>query len=253
MELKNSYKVGDVARRTGLTVRTLHYYHEIGLLIPSLRTDAGHRLYTPADLARLQQIKSLQQLGFTLKEIAGLLGRPDFQPAAFIHRLIERIDRQIEHGIRLRRRLESLIGFYQGTDTVPADDLLQTIKEMIRMEKYYSPEQLDLLKKRRETLGKQAILGAEKEWEEIFARYREEMEKGTPPDDPVVKELARRSRRLIAAFSGGDPGIETSLAKMYRTEGGPKVLAGHGLRVDSRVWEFMGSAIRALGEKKPRP
>ena len=42
-------KVGELARRTGLTVRTLHHYDEIGLVRPSLRTDSGHRLYTAAD------------------------------------------------------------------------------------------------------------------------------------------------------------------------------------------------------------
>ena len=57
-------KVGDLARRTGLTVRTLHHYDEIGLLKPSLHTESGHRLYTGRDVARLQQVLSLRQLGF---------------------------------------------------------------------------------------------------------------------------------------------------------------------------------------------
>jgi DNA-binding transcriptional MerR regulator len=57
-------KVGELARRTGLTVRTLHHYDEIGLLNPSLHTEAGYRLYTAGDVARLQQVLSLRQLGF---------------------------------------------------------------------------------------------------------------------------------------------------------------------------------------------
>ena len=56
-------KVGEVAKRTGLSVRTLHHYDEIGLLSPSRRTASGHRLYGAGELARLQQIKSLRQLG----------------------------------------------------------------------------------------------------------------------------------------------------------------------------------------------
>ena len=56
-------KVGELARRTGLTVRTLHHYDEIGLLRPSLHTESGHRLYTAADVGRLQQVVSLRQLG----------------------------------------------------------------------------------------------------------------------------------------------------------------------------------------------
>ena len=53
-------KVGELARQTGLSVRTLHYYDEIGLLSPSYRTETGYRLYAAVDIARLQQIKSLR-------------------------------------------------------------------------------------------------------------------------------------------------------------------------------------------------
>ena len=72
-----SWKAGELAKQTGLSVRTLHYYDEIGLLSPSQRTEAGHRLYTADDIVRLQQVKSLRHLGFTLKEIRDYLNRPD--------------------------------------------------------------------------------------------------------------------------------------------------------------------------------
>ena len=60
---EQSWKVGDLARITGLTVRALHHYDHIGLLSPSLRTAAGHRLYTAADVARLYRVCLLRRLG----------------------------------------------------------------------------------------------------------------------------------------------------------------------------------------------
>ena len=66
-----AWKVGELAARTGLSVRTLHYYDEVGLLPPSCRTDGGHRLYTAGDVVRLQQIRSLRALGFTLRGLDG--------------------------------------------------------------------------------------------------------------------------------------------------------------------------------------
>lgn len=60
------WRVGELAKRTGVSVRTLHWYEEIGLLSPSQRSEAGHRLYAAEDLGRLQQIQSLRQLGFSL-------------------------------------------------------------------------------------------------------------------------------------------------------------------------------------------
>ena len=60
-------KVGDLARRTGLTVRTLHHYDEVGLLKPSGRSDAGYRLYSQADVQRLHGIQTMRQMGIKLK------------------------------------------------------------------------------------------------------------------------------------------------------------------------------------------
>lgn len=62
----NVWRVGEVADLMGLSVRTLHYYEEMGLLVPSDRTETGHRRYTEADLARLQQILSLKSIGEAL-------------------------------------------------------------------------------------------------------------------------------------------------------------------------------------------
>ena len=65
--------VGDVAKVTGLTVRTLHHYDEIGLVVPNGRSASGYRLYSDADLERLHRVCTYRDLGFTLDEIAKLL------------------------------------------------------------------------------------------------------------------------------------------------------------------------------------
>jgi DNA-binding transcriptional MerR regulator len=68
------YQIGEVCHRTGLTPRALHYYDEIGLLVPSERLTGGQRLYTAADLERIERIKSLKlMLGLSLSEIKRLL------------------------------------------------------------------------------------------------------------------------------------------------------------------------------------
>jgi DNA-binding transcriptional MerR regulator len=65
--------VGQVAEQYGVTVRTLHHYDEIGLLVPGERTSAGYRLYSETDIARLQHVVVYRRLGFALEEIALLL------------------------------------------------------------------------------------------------------------------------------------------------------------------------------------
>ena len=66
-------KVGELAARTGLSVRTLHHYDTIGLLSPSRRSKSGHRLYGRCDIIRLQQIVSLRQVGLSLEQIGEVL------------------------------------------------------------------------------------------------------------------------------------------------------------------------------------
>lgn len=67
------FQVGEIAQKTGLTIRTLHHYEEIGLLIPTARTDAGYRLYNVQCLERLTQIQMLRQVGVKLKDIGEIL------------------------------------------------------------------------------------------------------------------------------------------------------------------------------------
>ncbi|MCZ7415098.1 MULTISPECIES: MerR family transcriptional regulator [unclassified Streptomyces] len=81
-----SYSVGQVAGFAGVTVRTLHHYDEIGLLVPGERNVAGHRRYSDADLDRLQQILFYRGLGFPLEEVAVLLDDPDADPNEHLRR-----------------------------------------------------------------------------------------------------------------------------------------------------------------------
>jgi MerR family transcriptional regulator, thiopeptide resistance regulator len=135
-------KVGELAKRTGLTVRTLHHYDEIGLLKPSLHTEVGYRLYTPADVARLQQVLSLRQLGFSLEEVRHCLDRPDFSPLEVIRLHVARLREQIELQRKLCERLETLAEHFRTAGEVSADEFLQTIEVITMIEKYYTPEQL---------------------------------------------------------------------------------------------------------------
>ncbi|OYV00420.1 MAG: MerR family transcriptional regulator, partial [Burkholderiales bacterium PBB5] len=66
-------KVGELAQRSGLTVRALHHYEQIGLLTPSARSSAGYRLYGRDDVARLHAIQALRGLGLALKDIGPML------------------------------------------------------------------------------------------------------------------------------------------------------------------------------------
>ncbi|HVS36636.1 MAG TPA: MerR family transcriptional regulator [Gemmataceae bacterium] len=230
------WKVGELARRTGLSVRSLHHYDAIGLLSPSHRTEAGHRLYAAADAVRLQQIVSLRQLGFSLEEIRDCLDRPEFSPRRVIRLHIDRLKEHMERQRRLCERLETIERLLDSAEKVSADQFLQTIEEMNMLDKYYTPEQKEELKERGRQLGEDRIRQAETEWQEIIAQVRAAMEAGVDPASEPIRRLARRSKELVEAFTGGNPEIQKSLQKMWKQEQNI-----HGLDTSEmrRMWEYL--------------
>jgi DNA-binding transcriptional MerR regulator len=208
-------KVGELARRTGLTVRTLHHYDEIGLLKPSLYTEAGYRLYTAANVARLQQVLSLRQLGFSLEEVRDCLDRLGFAPLKVIRLHVARLREQIDLQRKLCERLEALAERFRIAEEVSTDEFLQTIEVMTMIEKYYSPEQQRQIEARKAALGEERIEEANAEWPRLFAAVRTEMDAGTDPADPKVQSLARKWYGLLDEFTGGDPGLFNSTRNMY--------------------------------------
>lgn len=237
------WKVGELARRAGLSVRTLHWYDEIGLLTPSFHSASGHRLYNAEDVTRLQQILTLRQLGFALEEVRACLDRADFSPLELIHRHLARLREEMEAQRRLCERLESLAARYRTAETVSVEEILATIKEMSMFEKYYTPEQLDWLKQRRETVGEERIREVEAEWPKLMAEVRAEMDKGSDPASPPVQALARRWSALVQEFTAGDPGIEKSLQSMYQQE---QNIAGMDVEAMRPLMEYMGKALAAM-------
>src|SRR5262249_39010828 len=177
----------DRAIRTRHPVHPLHHYDDIGLLKPSLHTEAGYRLYTAADVTRLQQVLSLRQLGFSLEEVKGCLDRPDFSPLEVIRLHVARLRELIELQRKLCERLETLGEPFRTAEEVSAEAFLYTIEVMTMLENYYTPEQMESFRKRHEAdpegtaeLARQGTA----DWNALLAEYKAEMDKGTDPADP---------------------------------------------------------------------
>lgn len=129
-ESQDGLKVGELARACGLSIRTVRYYDQIGLLIPSRRSPAGHRLYDDTDVRRLYRICLLRRAGLPLAEIGMALDEPawDLHQAMLVH--LELLDHQQAVGAALRRRLAAMLST-SGADSVPTtEQLLETMEDM---------------------------------------------------------------------------------------------------------------------------
>ena len=102
--------VKQVSKLTGVSVRTLQYYDDIGLLSPSERTEAGYRLYEEAQLATLQEILLFRELEFPLKDIKAILDSPAYDKERALHQQIELLTlkkERLEGLIRLAEELKN--------------------------------------------------------------------------------------------------------------------------------------------------
>jgi DNA-binding transcriptional MerR regulator len=190
-------------------------------------------------------VLSLRQLGFALEEIRDCLDRPGFSPLEVIRLHVARLRDRIAMQQSLCERLEAIAGHFEAAEEVSADHFIRTIQEMTMIENYYTPEQLDDLKERGEQIGQERIQQSQQEWAELIAQVHAEMDKGTDPSAPEVQAMARRWMALVNEFTGGDPGIERSLGRLWQ-EQGDTLVAQHKMPHDPRgVQEYIGRAMAA--------
>ena len=240
------WKVGELAQQTGVSVRTLHHYDAIGLLVPANHTESGYRLYGEQDVIRLQQIKSLQQLGFSLAEIRTALDSADFTPKRVIQLHLDRLNEQITVQQRLRDRLEKMAAHLATTENIAIDQFIETIEAITMFEKYYTPEQLNELNQRGQQLGEAGMNQVQQEWTDLIAQVRDQMAQGSDPASEPVQHLAKQWKSLVNQFTGGNPEIAKSLNKMYQEEG--VEVASRGA-IDTQMSEYIGQAMAALNSQ----
>ena len=214
-------KIGELARRSGLTVRTLHHYDAIGLLRPSARSEAGYRLYSQDDIARLHRIQALRRFGMSLADIGVTLNRPDLSPAALLARQIDALTQEISRASGLRARLVQMHAQLQQGQEPGLTDWLATLEDMSMYDKYFTQEELDQL-----PLYTQAdTLTAE--WRALVGEVQALMAAGVSPADPQAQALAQRWMQKIKRDTGGNPVLFAKLNAMHERE--PAVQAQTGI------------------------
>ncbi|WP_437741074.1 MerR family transcriptional regulator [Sorangium sp. So ce1504] len=145
-------KIGELARRTGLTVRALRHYDEIGLLVPSGRSMGGYRLYDRKDVARLYRIQALQRLDLSLADIQDLLDNAAGGLSEVVARQVAQLDREILQASALRTHLLAVQGQLQANEEPGIDDWLVALESMVAGSKYFSEDEQRTLKAQRDGL-----------------------------------------------------------------------------------------------------
>jgi len=218
-----SYTVGQVARLTGVTIRTLHHYDEIGLLRSGGRTQAGYRNYLESDLERLQQILFYRELGFSLDEIAAILDDPEAGAADHLHRqhgllkkrigrlelMVAAIEREMEaHQMGIQLTAEERFEVFGDFDP---DEYAQEVEERWGNTDAYKESQ-----RRVARYSKQDWLAIKGEGEDVGRRFAEAMASGADPAGDAAMDLAEEHRQYISRwFYECSYDIHRGLGDMY--------------------------------------
>ncbi len=242
-EPRDLFRVGQLAQRTGVSVRTLHHYDEMGLLCPTVRAESGHRLYTREDLARLQQILSLRQLGFSLDEIRDCLAQIRFDPVTVLQLHLARARDLLKSQHELCTRLEKLTAALEGAETVSTELFLSTLEATMTAEKHFNlpPDQSAALASHWAKFTPEEIEAVQNEWPVLIANLKSAMNANVDPSDPQVQAWAARSMELVAMFTGGNPSVSDQLRQRYETDASLQQQTG----VDPAYMAYVDRALAA--------
>ncbi|GAB3008248.1 MerR family transcriptional regulator [Amycolatopsis acidiphila] len=212
------WTIGELARASGVTVRTLHHYDDIGLLTASERTAAGHRRYLPRDLRRLYRVRALRTLGLSLEEIADLLAEsPDdlVTLRGLLETQLRALGDQAARIHHLTRHITGLLSRLDDSSEPGPERFLETLELMSMFETYFTEERREQLARQRAELGPDRIEEAKSRWAKLVEELLPHVEARTPADDPAVRELVRQWDALAAPFHA-DEGTKAAAQRTWQ-------------------------------------
>ncbi len=247
--------VGDVARLAGVSVRTLHHYDAIGLVVPAQRTESGYRLYGPAELARLHQVLSYRELGFELEAIAQLLDDAEADEAEHLRRQEALLNARLERLLAMRRQLRrQMEARKMGIRLKPTEmfevfgdhDPTQYAQEA--EQRWGDTDAYRQSQKRVSGYTKEDWRRVQAEVTAVEARFTELLREGVPADDPRALAAAEAHRQQIcSAYYDCSYEIHRGLADMYLAD--PRFTKYYEDRAEG-LTGYVAAAIKANAEGK---
>ncbi len=229
MRKSMAYTVKKLSELSGVTVRTLHFYEELGILKPAYHGSNGYRYYEEKELLQLQQILFFKELGFTLKQIQKVLGRSDFDQLAALHshrkalkqewekigQLIKTIDKTINHlqGEVQMRDKEIFDGFNIGLVTLAKGGESYFSAEAIVLKSVKNPTKSA---KDVEKRGKKFYENITKTAHAIFKELVYCIEKELDPSSDEVQLIIQKHHTFTVQIHDTTQEVYKALAQLYR-------------------------------------
>jgi DNA-binding transcriptional MerR regulator len=219
-----SYKVSEIAKITGVSVRTLHFYDEIGLLKPASTSSRGYRIYEDEQLLLLQQILIYREMGMPLSEIQSIVHGDDFDVlvALKVHRKVladQMLDKQ-----KLLRTVDNTIESLEGNNRLTMEQLFADY-DWQKQDEYEAEiidrggeQATDLVatsKRRMQQWKAEDFQSVKDEFEQLHQAFAQSLQQGIEVDHESVMALTRRHYLLINKFYSPTREVYRGLGRLY--------------------------------------
>jgi DNA-binding transcriptional MerR regulator len=214
--------VSEVARLSGVTVRTLHHYDQIGLLVPNDRNEAGYRLYDAADLARLQQILLYRRLGLGLTEIRRIMSEPDFDRVTALQEQRRKMEVEATRLQRMIGAVDQAIRAGEEGTTMNPEEMFEVFGDFdvaahdAEAAERWPGDASDESKRRTARYSKEHWLVIRGEERGIAERLAAALASGSPADHADVAAIAEEHRLHIDRwYYPCSPEMHRGLGELY--------------------------------------
>ena len=238
------FTVKQLSRLAGVTPRTLHYYHEIGLLKPSRIGDNGYRYYGEEAILRLQQILLFRKMDVPLEEIKRLLARPDFDVAQELEKHRKTILRKIDQLNRVVKTVDETMMYLKGVKQMSPKQLFSGLSDEQQAEyekeamQMYGPEVVRASNKKWKQYSEAEKQRIGEEGNQIYAELSLVMPEGV--ESAKVQAIVERWRRHIEYFWTPNEDQLLGLADLYNEDARFKANFD---KMDPRLAAFFKEAV----------
>lgn len=193
-----TFSVKETAELVGVSIRTLHYYDEIGILKPQKDPENGYRYYSENDISRLEQILFFRDLEFSLKEIAGILDHPEYDFSFALKKQSVLLRKKRDHLDHLIGMIDEMLeeDFEEDIEMNEADLKKQYAEEA--RERWGNTDAYKESERRSKNYNKDDEMRIQKEVDAIFTAFAEL--RGTSPDDAKVQLLVKDWQDHISKY-----------------------------------------------------
>ncbi len=230
-----SLRIGELAKRAGISVRALHHYDALGLLRPGERSEGGYRLYGQADVMRLHTILTLKSFGCSLDEIRRALELGQAALPGILARQMAALDEAASRALTLRERMARILARMERHEATGMEDWLEALGMMHVLRGYLTEDELARLRR----------AGGRRGWREVAARVEAALAAGVAPQAPEGRDLAGLVRDMAREAIGGDAVLAVKLRAMIRRE--ERVRESAGFSLASLDW--LDAALAASGRE----